>query len=231
MPENAILFIDEIHRLNKTVEEFLYSAMENYAVDIIIGKDGQSKSIRLSLPKFTLIGATTRAGLLSAPLRDRFGNIFKLEFYTENEMSDILKRSSAILDFPINHECAITLAKRTRGTPRLANRLLKKVRDFIDIEYSGESTLENIEKTLDFLQIDIAGLDKTDRTLLLSMINDFEQKPVGLETLAAILSEDKDTIKDVNESFLIANGFIQKTPRGRIVTKKALAYFGIKTEI
>lgn len=184
--------------------------MENYAVDIIIGKDGQSKSIRRSLPKFTLIGATTRAGLLSAPLRDRFGNIFKLEFYTKNEMSDILKRSSAILDFPINHECAITLAKRTRGTPRLANRLLKKVRDFIDIEYSGESTLENIEKTLDFLQIDAAGLDKTDRTLILSMINDFEQKPVGIETLAAILSEDKDTIKDVNESFLIANGFIQK---------------------
>lgn len=223
-----ILFIDEIHRLNRVVEEVLYPAMEDYAIDVVIGKGPSSKSIRIDLPPFTLIGATTRIGLLTAPLRDRFGVIQRLELYTQKELYQIIKRSANVLDILIDDDGANEIAKRSRGTPRIANRLLKRVRDFAQIKYNGTITLEASQFALDALEVDKIGLDLIDRKLLLTMIEKFSGGPVGLDTLAASISEEADTIEDVYEPYLLQLGYIQRTPRGRIVTKLAYEHFGIK---
>lgn len=223
-----ILFIDEIHRLNRVVEEVLYPAMEDYAIDVVIGKGPSSKSIRIDLPPFTLIGATTRIGLLTAPLRDRFGVIQRLELYTQKELYQIIKRSANVLDILIDDDGANEIAKRSRGTPRIANRLLKRVRDFAQIKYNGIITLEAAQFALDALEVDKIGLDLIDRKLLLTMIEKFSGGPVGLDTLAASISEEADTIEDVYEPYLLQLGYIQRTPRGRIVTKLAYEHFGIK---
>ena len=227
LQEGDVLFVDEIHRLNRQVEEVLYPAMVDYAIDILIGKGASARSIRLDLPKFTLVGATTRVGMLTAPLRDRFGVIHRLEFYTVEELKRIIARSAKVLDVGIDDAGATALARRSRGTPRLANRLLKRVRDFAQVKYDGYITEDVANYALDLLDVDKCGLDQTDRTLLMTIIERFDGGPVGLDTLAASLSEDSGTIEDVYEPYLLKNGFIQRTPRGRIVTDLAYAHLGI----
>lgn len=227
LQEGDVLFVDEIHRLNRQVEEVLYPAMEDYAIDIMIGKGASARSIRLDLPKFTLVGATTRVGMLTAPLRDRFGVIHRLEFYTVEELKRIIARSAKVLDVGIDDAGATALARRSRGTPRLANRLLKRVRDFAQVKYDGYITEDVANYALDLLDVDKCGLDQTDRNLLITIIERFDGGPVGLDTLAASLSEDSGTIEDVYEPYLLKNGFIQRTPRGRIVTDLAYAHLGI----
>jgi len=230
LQEGDILFVDEIHRLNRQVEEVLYPAMEDYAIDIMIGKGASARSIRLELPQFTLVGATTRAGMLTAPLRDRFGVVHRMEFYTEKELMDIIIRSADVLNVGIDEKGARALAKRSRGTPRLANRLLKRVRDFAQVKYDGYITEEIANYALDLLDVDKEGLDQTDRGLLQTIIEKFGGGPVGLDTLAAAISEDTGTIEDVYEPYLLKNGFLQRTPRGRIVTDKAYSHLGISYE-
>ena len=227
LAENDILFIDEIHRLNRQVEEVLYPAMEDYSIDIMIGKGQAARSIRLDLPKFTLVGATTRAGLLSAPLRDRFGVINKLEFYSTGELKQIIIRSAALLNVDIDEKGAMELARRSRGTPRLANRLLKRVRDFAQVKYNGVIDEDVANTALDLLEVDKLGLDKGDRNILETIILKFAGGPVGLDTLAAALGEDGGTLEDVYEPYLIQNGLIQRTPRGRIATEAAYNHLGI----
>ena len=227
LQEGDVLFIDEIHRLNRQVEEVLYPAMEDYAIDIMIGKGATARSIRLELPKFTLVGATTRAGLLTAPLRDRFGVIHKLEFYDIDELMSIILRSAGVLGVEIDNDGARELARRSRGTPRLANRLLKRVRDFAQVKYEGNITKDVADYALDLLEVDKYGLDKGDRSILITMIEKFGGGPVGLDTLAAALGEDSGTLEDVYEPYLIKNGFINRTPRGRIVTELAYKHLGI----
>lgn len=230
LQEGDVLFVDEIHRLNRQVEEVLYPAMEDYAIDIMIGKGATARSIRLDLPKFTLVGATTRAGMLTAPLRDRFGVVNRLEFYTVDELKTIILRSAQVLDVGIDEKGAYALARRSRGTPRLANRLLKRVRDFAQVKYDGYITEEVANYALDLLDVDKEGLDQTDRGLLLTMIDKFQGGPVGLDTLAASVGEDAGTIEDVYEPYLLKNGFIQRTPRGRVVTEAAYRHLGISRE-
>ena len=227
LQEGDVLFVDEIHRLNRQVEEVLYPAMEDYAIDIMIGKGASARSIRLDLPKFTLVGATTRAGMLTAPLRDRFGVVNRLEFYTIEELKTIIMRSAKVLEVGIDEKGAYALARRSRGTPRLANRLLKRVRDFAQVKYDGYITEDVANYALDLLDVDKEGLDQTDRGLLLTMIEKFQGGPVGLDTLAAAIGEDSGTIEDVYEPYLIKNGFIQRTPRGRVVTDAAYVHLGI----
>lgn len=227
LAENDILFIDEIHRLNRQVEEVLYPAMEDYSIDIMIGKGQGARSIRLDLPKFTLVGATTRAGLLTAPLRDRFGVINKLEFYTVDELKQIIIRSAGLLNVEIDEKGATELARRSRGTPRLANRLLKRVRDFAQVKYDGVITEDVVNLALDLLEVDKLGLDKGDRSILETMIDKFDGGPVGLDTLAAALGEDSGTLEDVYEPYLIQNGLLQRTPRGRIATRLAYEHLGV----
>ncbi len=230
LQEGDVLFVDEIHRLNRQVEEVLYPAMEDYAIDILIGKGATARSIRLDLPKFTLVGATTRAGMLTAPLRDRFGVVNRLEYYTIEELKTIIMRSAGVLNVEIDEKGAYALARRSRGTPRLANRLLKRVRDFAQIKYDGDITEEVTNFALDLLDVDKEGLDQTDREMLLTIIQKFQGGPVGLDTLAAAVGEDSGTIEDVYEPYLLKNGFVQRTPRGRIVTEKAYAHLGISHE-
>lgn len=231
LQEGDVLFVDEIHRLNRQVEEVLYPAMEDYAIDIMIGKGASARSIRLDLPKFTLVGATTRIGMLTAPLRDRFGVVDRLEFYTEEELKTIILRSAKVLDVGIDENGAYALAKRSRGTPRLANRLLKRVRDFAQVKYDGYITEDVADYALDLLDVDKKGLDQTDRNLLMTIIERFGGGPVGLDTLAASISEDAGTVEDVYEPYLLKNGFIQRTPRGRVVTDLAYKHLGISHEI
>lgn len=226
LQEGDILFVDEIHRLNRQVEEVLYPAMEDFAIDIMIGKGSSARSIRLDLPRFTLVGATTRAGLLTAPLRDRFGVIHHLEFYTVEELCVIILRSARVLGVEIDQEGAAELARRSRGTPRLANRLLKRVRDFAQVKYEGKIDRQVAAFALDLLEVDKYGLDQVDRQLLLTLIQKFGGGPVGLETLAAAIGEDSGTIEDVYEPFLIKNGFLNRTPRGRTATELAIHHLG-----
>ncbi len=227
LQEGDVLFVDEIHRLNRQVEEVLYPAMEDFAIDIMIGKGATARSIRLDLPHFTLVGATTRAGLLTAPLRDRFGVIHHLEFYTENELKTIIIHSARILGVEIDDEGAVEMAKRSRGTPRLANRLLKRVRDFAQVKYDGKITKEVASFALDLLEVDKYGLDQTDRYILNTIIHKFQGGPVGLDTLAAAIGEDSGTIEDVYEPYLIQNGFLNRTPRGRMATERAYHHLGL----
>ena len=228
LAEGDILFVDEIHRLNRQVEEVLYPAMEDYEIDIMIGKGATARSIRLELPRFTLVGATTRAGLLSAPLRDRFGVVNHLEFYTHDELKKIIVRSAAVLGVNIDEEGAYELARRSRGTPRLANRLLKRVRDFAQVKYDGNITKSVADYALDLLDVDKEGLDRNDRLILSTIINKFEGGPVGIETLSASIGEDSGTLEDVYEPYLIQNGYLNRTPRGRMATRKAYANLGIE---
>ena len=230
LQEGDVLFVDEIHRLNRQVEEVLYPAMEDYAIDIMIGKGASARSIRLDLPKFPLVGATTRAGMLTAPLRDRFGVVTRMEYYTVEELKMIILRSAKVLEVGIDENGAYAMARRSRGTPRLANRLLKRVRDFAQVKYDGYITEEVADYALDLLDVDKEGLDQTDRGILLAMIGKFGGGPVGLETLAASIGEDPGTIEDVYEPYLLKNGFIQRTPRGRVVTDAAYAHLGICKE-
>lgn len=225
-----VLFIDEIHRLNRSVEEILYPAMEDYALDIIIGKGPSARSIRLDLPKFTLIGATTRAGLLTSPLRDRFGVINRLEMYSPDELKKIIIRSSDILKIGIENEAAEEISRRARGTPRIANRILKRIRDFAQVKGDGFITKEISQFSLDALEVDTIGLDKTDRNLLINIIDKFAGGPVGLDTLAATVGEETETIEDVYEPYLLQLGFINKTPRGRVATKLAYEHLGLRYE-
>ncbi|MCL2740265.1 MAG: Holliday junction branch migration DNA helicase RuvB [Oscillospiraceae bacterium] len=225
LSHNDVLFIDEIHRLNRSVEEILYPAMEDYALDIIIGKGPSARSLRLDLPKFTLIGATTKAGALTGPLRDRFGVINRLEIYTDGELAQIVRRSARILNIETSEKGAAEIAMRSRGTPRVANRLLKRVRDFAEIEGSGVIDSDIADLALNRLEIDEMGLDKVDKDMMLAIIHTFEGGPVGLDTLAATIGEDISTIEDVYEPFLLQRGFLQRTPRGRMATAKALEYF------
>ncbi len=227
LSEGDVLFIDEIHRLNRQVEEVLYPAMEDFAIDIVIGKGAAARSIRLDLPKFTLVGATTRAGLLTAPLRDRFGVVSRLEFYSTQDLMTIIRRSADVLHVKIDERGAEELARRSRGTPRLANRLLKRVRDYAQVCHDGVITLQVANEALDLLDVDKYGLDQSDRNILLTMMEKFGGGPVGLDTLAAALGEDSGTLEDVYEPYLIKNGFIQRTPRGRVVTELARAHCGI----
>ena len=227
LQEHDVLFVDEIHRLNRQVEEVLYPAMEDFAIDIMIGKGASARSIRLDLPKFTLVGATTRAGMLTAPLRDRFGVVNRLEFYTDEELKTIILRSAEVLNVEIDSAGALELARRSRGTPRLANRLLKRVRDFAQVKYDGRITKKVADYSLDLLDVDKYGLDHIDRSILLTMIEKFQGGPVGLDTLAAAISEDAGTLEDVYEPYLLKNGFIQRTPRGRTVTELAYSHLGI----
>ena len=227
LSDGDLLFVDEIHRLNRQVEEVLYPAMEDYVIDIVIGKGASSRSIRLDLPKFTLVGATRRAGMLTAPLRDRFGVVHRLEFYTVDELTEIVLRSAQVFHVSIDREGAREIARRSRGTPRLANRLLKRVRDFAEVKYDGNITLSVANFALDLLEVDKYGLDNTDRSLLLALIETFHGGPVGLDTLAACIGEDSGTIEDVYEPFLIQNGFLARTPRGRIVTEKTYHHLGL----
>ncbi len=226
LAEGDVLFVDEIHRLNRQVEEVLYPAMEDYAIDIILGKGATAKSIRLDLPPFTLVGATTRAGLLSAPLRDRFGVVSHLEYYSEDELKTIIKRSAGVLDVSIDEEGAHELAKRSRGTPRLANRFLKRVRDFAQIEFDGVITAEVADHALSLLEVDKNGLDGNDRKILLILIDHFKGGPVGVDSLAATLGEDPGTLEEVYEPYLIQKGFINRTQRGRVATAKAYDSLG-----
>ena len=229
LQEGDVLFVDEIHRLNRQVEEVLYPAMEDYAIDIMIGKGASARSIRLDLPKFTLVGATTRAGLLTAPLRDRFGVVHHLEYYTVQELTTIILRSAEVLHVEIDRNGAVELARRSRGTPRLANRLLKRVRDFAQVKYDGAITRDVADFALDILDVDKLGLDNNDRTLLLTLIQKFSGGPVGLETLAASIGEDSGTLEDVYEPYLLMNGLIMRTPRGRMATDLAYRHFGLET--
>jgi Holliday junction DNA helicase RuvB len=228
LSEGDLLFVDEIHRLNRQVEEVLYPAMEDYVIDIMIGKGQMARSIRLDLPKFTLVGATTRAGLLSAPLRDRFGVMHHLEFYTVDELKTIILHSARKLEVEIDDEGAYELARRSRGTPRLANRLLKRVRDFAQVKYDGKITREVASFALDLLEVDKMGLDNSDRRLLMTIIEKFSGGPVGLDTLAAAIGEDAGTIEDVYEPYLVMNGFINRTPKGRVVTEYCYRHFGLR---
>jgi holliday junction DNA helicase ruvB len=230
LSENDVLFIDEIHRLNRQVEEILYPAMEDFAIDIILGKESAARSIRLDLPKFTLIGATTRAGLLSAPLRDRFGIVHKLEFYNEGELKNIITRSAMVLGIEIDEKGACEIAKRSRGTPRLANRLLKRVRDFAQVKYDGTVTKEAADYALDILDVDKLGLDQNDREILSVIIEKFAGGPVGIDTIAAALNEDAGTLEEVYEPYLMMQGLINRTPRGRIATDNAYKHLGIIKE-
>lgn len=225
--EGDILFIDEIHRLNRMIEEILYPAMEDFVIDIMIGKGPGARSVRLDLPKFTLIGATTRIGLLTAPLRDRFGVVQRLEPYSVENLKIILKRSAAVLQVEMEDGGAEEIARRSRGTPRLANRMLKRVRDFAQVRYDGVITEEVARFALDLLDIDKVGLDQTDRKMLLTMIEKFGGGPVGLDTLAASINEESETIEDVYEPYLLQLGYIQRTPRGRVVTRLGYAHFGM----
>ncbi|MDE6260823.1 MAG: Holliday junction branch migration DNA helicase RuvB [Oscillospiraceae bacterium] len=227
LQENDILFVDEIHRLNRSVEEILYPAMEDYAIDIIIGKGPSANSIRLDLPKFTLIGATTRAGQLSAPLRDRFGVTLRLELYTPQELALIVTRSAGILDVPIEQEGALEIARRSRGTPRIANRMLRRVRDFAQVTAGGVVTRSVADKALQALEIDELGLDNVDRRMMASIINNYGGGPVGLDTLAATINEESVTLEDVYEPYLMQLGFLTRTPRGRCVTPKAYRHLGL----
>ena len=226
LQEGDLLFVDEIHRLNRQVEEVLYPAMEDYAIDIMIGKGASARSIRLDLPHFTLVGATTRAGLLTAPLRDRFGVIHRLEFYSVEELRVIIQHSAVILGVKIDEEGATELARRRRGTPRLANRILKRVRDFAQVKYDGVITLDVANIALDLMDVDKMGLDHIDRNILCTMIDKFKGGPVGLDTLAAAIGEDAGTIEDVDEPYLIKNGFLNRTPRGRVVTELNYHHLG-----
>ncbi len=228
LQEGDILFVDEIHRLNRQVEEVLYPAMEDFCIDIMIGKGPTARSIRLDLPHFTLVGATTRAGLLTAPLRDRFGVLHHLEYYTVEELTSIIIHSADVLNVFIEPEGAKELARRSRGTPRLANRILKRVRDFAQVKYDGVITKKVAVETLDILEVDKMGLDQIDRNILKTMIFKFSGKPVGLDTLAAAIGEDAGTIEDVYEPYLLKNGFINRTPRGRVVTDNAYLHLGLE---
>lgn len=230
LQEGDVLFVDEIHRLNRQVEEVLYPAMEDFAIDIMLGKGASARSIRLDLPRFTLVGATTRAGMLTAPLRDRFGVVQKLEFYTEDELQTILMRSAKVLEVEMEEAGAMELARRSRGTPRLANRLLKRVRDFAQVRYDGVITKEVAMYALDLLDVDKHGLDQNDRHILLTIIERFLGGPVGLDTLAASIGEDSGTLEDVYEPYLLKNGFIQRTPKGRVATDLAYQHLGIPKE-
>ncbi|EOU1990676.1 Holliday junction branch migration DNA helicase RuvB [Clostridium perfringens] len=223
---NDVLFIDEIHRLNRSVEEILYPAMEDYVLDIIIGKGAASKSIRLDLPKFTLIGATTRIGMLSSPLRDRFGVLCSMEYYTDEQLKEIIIRSAEILGCHITEEGAFEIAKRSRGTPRIANRLLKRVRDFAEVLYDNEITEEAAKKSLEILEVDGEGFDRIDNKILEAIIDNFNGGPVGIETLAYFVGEELDTIEDVYEPYLLQKGFIVRTPRGRMATDKSYKHLG-----
>ena len=227
LSEGDILFIDEIHRLNRMIEEILYPAMEDFVIDIVIGKGAAARSIRLDLPKFTLIGATTRAGMLTAPLRDRFGMVDRLEFYSPEELKQIVIRSGDVLGVETDDAGALEIAKRSRGTPRLANRLLKRCRDFAQVCHNGCIDYEVAKTALDKLEVDSMGLDNTDRNILMTMIEKFGGGPVGLDTLAAAIGEDSGTIEDVYEPYLIKNGFINRTPRGRVVTERCYKHFGL----
>lgn len=227
LEEGDLLFVDEIHRLNRQVEELLYPAMEDFGIDIMIGKGSTAHSMRLDLPKFTLVGATTRAGLLTAPLRDRFGMIYHLEFYTVEELQMIILHSARVLNVEVESGGALEMARRSRGTPRLANRILKRVRDFAQVKYDGVITEDVARIALDLMDVDKLGLDHIDRNMLLTMINKFDGGPVGLETLAAAIGEDAGTIEDVYEPYLIKNGFINRTPRGRVVTDLAYRHLGL----
>ena len=226
--EGDVLFVDEIHRLNRQVEEVLYPAMEDFAIDIVIGKEAGARSIRLDLPKFTLVGATTRAGLLTAPLRDRFGVVQKLEFYTTDELKEIVMRSSTVLGVEIDESGAVEIARRSRGTPRLANRLLKRVRDFAQVKYNGVIDKKVADYALDILDVDKLGLDNNDRMILLTIIEKFGGGPVGLNTLSAALGEDAGTLEDVYEPYLLMNGLINRTPGGRVATENAYIHLGIE---
>ena len=227
LQEGDVLFVDEIHRLNRQVEEVLYPAMEDFAIDIMLGKESSARSIRLDLPPFTLVGATTRAGLLTAPLRDRFGVVQKLEFYTPGELKEIVRHSARVLGVEIDEEGAGEIARRSRGTPRLANRLLKRVRDFAQVKYDGRITKEVADFALDILDVDKLGLDNNDRNILSTIIEKFGGGPVGLDTLAAALGEDAGTLEDVYEPYLLMNGFLNRTPRGRVATEHAYHHLGI----
>lgn len=227
LSEGDVLFVDEIHRLNRQVEEVLYPAMEDYAIDVMIGKGESARSIRLNLPKFTLVGATTRAGMLSAPLRDRFGVVNHMEYYTVEELKTIIVQSAEKLQVSMEEQGAYELARRSRGTPRLANRLLKRVRDFAEVKYDGNITYEVATFALDLLEVDKLGLDQNDRNILMTIIEKFQGGPVGLDTLAAAIGEDAGTIEDVYEPYLVKNGFINRTPKGRVATDFAYQHFGI----
>ena len=227
LSDNDILFIDEIHRLSTQVEEVLYPAMEDYAIDVVIGKGAGARSIRLDLPKFTLIGATTRVGMLSAPLRDRFGMVDKLEFYSNEDLKEIIVRSADVLGVSLDDEGALEIARRSRGTPRLANRLLKRCRDYAEVCHDGSISRDVAKSALDKLQVDSMGLDVNDRNILLTMIEKFDGGPVGLDTLAAAVGEDPGTIEDVYEPYFIMNGFINRTPRGRVVTELCYRHLGL----
>ena len=231
LQEGDVLFVDEIHPLNRQVEEVLYPAMEDYAIDIMLGKGATARSIRLDLPKFTLVGATTRAGLLSAPLRDRFGVVHHLEFYTVEELKTIILHSALTLGVEIDEEGAYEMARRSRGTPRLANRLLKRVRDFAQVKYDGRISKEVASFALDLLEVDKMGLDQNDRNILMTMIGKFAGGPVGLDTLAAAIGEDAGTIEDVYEPYLVKNGLINRTPKGRVVTELAYQHLGIEHSV
>ncbi|MBQ6130035.1 MAG: Holliday junction branch migration DNA helicase RuvB [Lachnospiraceae bacterium] len=228
LAEGDVLFIDEIHRLNRQVEEVLYPAMEDFAIDIMVGKGPTARSIRLDLPKFTLVGATTRAGLLTAPLRDRFGVIHRLEFYNIKELTTIVRHSASILDVGIEEEGSVEIAKRSRGTPRLANRLLKRVRDYAQVRHNGIITKDVAVEALDLMGVDPMGLDQSDRNMLLTMIHKFSGGPVGLDTIAAAIGEDSGTIADVIEPYLLQNGFIMRTPSGRVATDRCYSHFGLE---
>lgn len=230
LQEGDVLFVDEIHRLNRQVEEVLYPAMEDYSIDVVIGKDTAARSIRLDLPKFTLVGATTRVGMLSAPLRDRFGVVERLQYYEVDELEKIVERSAKLFDMEIETDGATEIARRSRGTPRLANRLLKRVRDFAMVRYDGKISRKVVDETLDLLEVDKLGLDHLDRGILLCMIEKFSGGPVGLDTLAASLGEDRGTIEEVYEPFLLQEGLILRTPRGRVVTDKAYGHLGIELD-
>lgn len=231
LQEGDLLFVDEIHRLNRQVEELLYPAMEDFAIDIMIGKGSSARSIRLDLPKFTLVGATTRAGLLTAPLRDRFGVVSKMEYYTVDELKTIILRSAKVLGVDIDEDGAYELARRSRGTPRLANRLLKRVRDFAEVKYDGRITKEVAKFSLNLLDVDKHGLDKNDRLILQTMIERFNGGPVGVEAIAASMGEDAGTLEDVYEPYLIQNGFVLRTPRGRVASDIAYEHMGMKRDV
>ncbi|HWP47879.1 MAG TPA: Holliday junction branch migration DNA helicase RuvB [Candidatus Limnocylindrales bacterium] len=228
--EKDVLFIDEIHRLNRVVEEILYPAMEDFQLDLIVGQGPSARSIKMNLPKFTLVGATTRAGLLTSPLRDRFGIVHRLEFYTPEELKQIVRRSARILQIEIEESGALEIAKRSRGTPRIANRLLRRVRDYAQVKAQGVITQEVADKALKMLEVDEQGLDQMDRRLLLTIIEKYDGGPVGLETLAAAIGEEKDTLEDVYEPFLIQLGYLERTPRGRKATRLAYEHFGIEPD-
>ncbi len=227
LKDGDVLFIDEIHRLSRQVEEVLYPAMEDFSIDILIGKGPTARSIRIDLPRFTLVGATTRAGLLSAPLRDRFGVVHRLDYYTKDELKTIVQNSARVLNVKIDEDGAAQIASRSRGTPRLANRFLKRVRDYAQVRYDGVITADIAREALDLMDVDPLGLDAVDRNILTTMIQKFDGGPVGLETLAAALGEDVGTLEDVYEPYLIQNGLINRTPRGRVVTKEAYSHLGL----